>query len=128
MPSASGILGYFYGLAHFSAEEIRHGHAGRGPGLSHGCTGCSCSGASASITRPRCSRGWCSRAAYHAAFNLAASQGRVSVMLVPGRRPARAFLYYLLGLKSNREKIGAISAPKRVARDLSFGRLRRRSV
>ena len=49
--------------------------------------------------------------AYHATFNIAASQGRISVMLVLVAGGC-AFLYYLLGLKSNREKIGAISAQR----------------
>ncbi len=37
-----------------------------------------------------------------------------------------AFLYYLLGLKSNREKIGAISA--RRVHETYVGRLRRRAT
>jgi hypothetical protein len=36
-----------------------------------------------------------------------------------------AFLYYLLGLKSNREKIGAISGTR--VHETYVGRLRRRS-
>jgi len=119
---ASGILGYFYGLAHFSTEEVRRGHGGRGPvyrmlhrvflfqreRLYH---------------ETKMFEGLVLAGAYHATFNLAASQGRISVML--GLVGAGcAFLYYLLGLKSNREKIGAISA-KRV-HETYVGRLRRR--
>jgi hypothetical protein len=105
---ASGILGYFYGLAHFSAEQVRSGHGGRGPAyrflhrvflfrrehLYH---------------EAKMFEGLVLAGAYHATFNLAASQGRVAIML--GLVGAGcAFLYYLLGLKSNREKIGAIAA------------------
>ena len=121
---ASGIFGYFYGLAHFSAEEVRRGHGGRGPAyrmlhrvflfrrerLYH---------------EAKMFEGLILAGAYHATFNLAANQGRISVML--GLVGAGcAFLYYLLGLKSNREKIGAISA-KRV-HETYVGRLRRRST
>ena len=121
---ASGILGYFYGLAHFSAEEVRRGHGGRGPmyRLLHRVF---------LFRRERLYHeakmfeGLILAGAYHATFNLAANQGRVGVMLalVGG---GCAFLYYLLGLKSNREKIGAISA-KRV-HETFVGRLRRRST
>src|SRR6185295_14706734 len=104
---ASGILGYFYGLAHFSAEEVRHQHAGRGPAyrLLHKVF---------LFRRERLYHeakmfeGLVLAGAYHATFNIAASQGRISVMLVLVVGGC-AFLYYLLGLKSNREKIGAIS-------------------
>jgi protease prsW family protein len=121
---ASGILGYFYGLAHFSVEEVRLGHGGRGPlyrmlhrvflfrreHLYH---------------EAKMFEGLILAGAYHAAYNLAANQGRISVML--GLVGAGcAFLYYLLGLKSNREKIGAISA-KRV-HETFVARLRRRST
>ncbi len=63
--------------------------------------------------------------AYHATFNLAASEGRVSIMLVLVAAGC-AFLYYLLGLKTNREKIGAISA--RRVHETYVGRLRKRST
>ena len=107
---ASGILGYFYGLAHFSAEEVRHQHAGRGPAyrLLHKVF---------LFRRERLYHeakmfeGLVLAGAYHATFNIAASQGRISVMLVLVAGGC-AFLYYLLGLKSNREKIGAISAQR----------------
>ncbi|MDP9198802.1 MAG: PrsW family intramembrane metalloprotease [Pseudomonadota bacterium] len=107
---ASGILGYFYGLAHFSAEQVRHHHGGRGPvyRLLHKVF---------LFRRERLYHeakmfeGLVLAGAYHAAFNLAANQGRVAIML--GLVGAGcAFLYYLLGLKSNREKIGAISAQR----------------
>jgi hypothetical protein len=121
---ASGILGYFYGLAHFSAEEVRHRHGGRGPAyrmlhrvflfrrerLYH---------------EAKMFEGLVLAGAYHAAFNLAANQGRIGIML--GLAGAGcAFLYYLLGLKSNHEKIGAIS--KKRVHDTFVGRLRRRSA
>jgi hypothetical protein len=121
---ASGILGYFYGLAHFSAEEVRRRHGGRGrvyrmlhrvflfkrEHLYH---------------EAKMFEGLILAGAYHATFNLAASQGRISVML--GLVGAGcAFLYYLLGLKSNREKIGAISAER--IHETYVGRLRRRST
>lgn len=120
---ASGILGYFYGLAHFSAEEVRHGHAGRGPvyRLLHKVF---------LFRRERLYHeakmfeGLVLAGAYHAAFNLAANQGRVTVMI--GLVGAGcAFLYYLLDLKSNREKIGAISAKR--LHPTYVGRLRKRS-
>jgi hypothetical protein len=121
---ASGILGYFYGLAHFSTEEVRRGHGGRGPmyrllhrvflfqreHLYH---------------EAKMFEGLVLAGAYHAAFNLAASEGLISVMLVLVGAGS-AYLYYLLGLKSNREKIGAIST-KRVHATYD-GRLRRRST
>jgi hypothetical protein len=48
---------------------------------------------------------------FHAVFNLAASQGRIGLMLgLVG--VGAAFLYYLLGLKSNQEKIGEIAAER----------------
>jgi hypothetical protein len=121
---ASGILGYFYGLAHFSVEEVRHRHVARAPvyrmlhrfflfrreRLYH---------------EAKMFEGLVLAGAYHAAFNLAANQGRIGVML--GLAGAGcAFLYYLLGLKSNRERIGAISN-KRV-HETYVGRLRRRSI
>jgi hypothetical protein len=120
---ASGILGYFYGLAHFSAEEVRRGHGGRGPvyRLLHRVF---------LFRRERLYHeakmfeGLVIAGAYHATFNLAASEGRVSIMLVLVAAGC-AFLYYLLGLKSNREKIGAISA--RRVHETYVGRLRRRS-
>ena len=107
---ASGIFGYFYGLAHFSAEEVRRGHGGRGPAyrLLHRVF---------LFRRERLYHeakmfeGLVLAGAYHATFNIAASQGRISVMLVLVAGGC-AFLYYLLGLKSNREKIGAISAQR----------------
>ena len=120
---ASGIFGYFYGLAHFSTEEVRNNHAGRGrvyrllhrvflfhrERLYH---------------EAKMFEGLVIAGAYHAAYNLAASQGRIGIMLglVGG---GCAFLYYLLGLKSNREKIGAISDTR--VHKTYVGRLRRRS-
>ena len=118
---ASGILGYFYGLAHFSAEEVRTSHAGAGPAyrLLHRVF---------LFRRERLYHeakmfeGLVLAGAYHAAFNIAASQGRISVMLVLVAGGC-AFLYYLLGLKSNREKIGAISAQR--VHETFVGRLRK---
>jgi len=120
---ASGILGYFYGLAHFSAEQVRSNHGGRGPvyRLLHRVF---------LFRRERLYHeaklfeGLALAGSYHAAFNLAASQGRVNIMLalVAG---GVAFLYYLLGLKANREKIGAISAQR--VHETFVRRLRRRT-
>jgi PrsW family intramembrane metalloprotease len=122
--AASGIFGYFYGLAHFSAEEVRHHHAGRGPAyrLLHRVF---------LFRRERLYHeakmfeGLVLAGAYHATFNIAASQGRISVMLVLVAGGC-AFLYYLLGQKSNREKTGAISAAR--VHETFVGRLRRRST
>ena len=120
---ASGIFGYFYGLAHFSSDEVRHHHGGRGPAyrLLHRLF---------LFRRERLYHeakmfeGLVLAGAYHAAFNLAASQGRVSVMLgLVGA--GTAFLYYLLGLKSNREKMGAIAAQR--VHETYVARLRRRT-
>jgi hypothetical protein len=121
---ASGILGYFYGLAHFSAEQVRTGHGGRGRAyrLLH----------RAFLFRRerlyhevKMFEGLVLAGAYHAAFNLAAGQGRVSVML--GLVGAGcAFMYYLLGVKANRERIGAISALR--VHDTYVRRLRRRAT
>ncbi|HWN06422.1 MAG TPA: PrsW family glutamic-type intramembrane protease [Steroidobacteraceae bacterium] len=120
---ASGILGYFYGLAHFSAERVRSGHGARGRlyRLLH---------RTFLFRRERLYHevkmfeGLILAGAYHAAYNLSASQGRTEIMLmlVGG---GCAFLYYLLGLKSNRQKLGEIS-PKR-HHDTFVRRLRRRS-
>jgi hypothetical protein len=121
---ASGILGYFYGLAHFSAAEVRHRHGGRGPAyrLLHRVF---------LFRRERLYHeakmfeGLILAGAYHAAFNLAASQGRIVVMLALVGAGC-AFMYYLLGLKANREKIGAISATR--VQETFVGRLRKRSA
>ena len=114
---ASGILGYFYGLAHFSAEEVGSGHGGRGPAyrLLHRVF---------LFRRERLYHeakmfeGLVLAGAYHATFNLAASQGRVSIMLVLVAGGC-AFLYYLLGLKiqprENRGDFGA-ACPRDVCR------------
>jgi hypothetical protein len=107
---ASGIFGYFYGLAHFSHEEVRLGHGGRGPiyralhrvflfrqeGLYH---------------EAKMFEGLVLAGTYHATFNLAASQGRIGAMVVLVGAGG-AFLYYLLGLKSNRERLGEISSER----------------
>jgi hypothetical protein len=121
---ASGIFGYFYGLAHFSAEEIRHHHGGRGPlyrllhriflfrreSLYH---------------EAKMFEGLVIAGAYHAVFNIAASQSQVTIMLVLVAGGS-AYLYYLLGLKANREKIGHISRTR--ARETYARRLRRRTT
>jgi hypothetical protein len=104
---ASGILGYFYGLAHFSTEEVRRGHGGRGAlyRLLHRVF---------LFRRERLYHeaklfeGLVLAGVYHAAFNIAASRSQVTVMLALVGAGC-AFLYYLLGLKSNRERIGEIS-------------------
>lgn len=121
---ASGILGYFYGLAHFSTEEIRHRHVGRGPvyRLLHRVF---------LFRRERLYHeakmfeGLVLAGAYHAAFNIAAGQGRITVMLALVGAGS-AFVYYLLGLKANRERIGAISGTR--VRETYVGKLRRRSA
>ncbi len=120
---ASGILGYFYGLAHFSADQVRHHHGGRGLAyrLLHKIF---------LFRRERLYHeakmfeGLVLAGSYHAAFNLAANQGRVTIMLALVGAGC-AFLYYLLGLKSNREKIGAISAER--VHPTFVGKLKRRS-
>ena len=48
---------------------------------------------------------------FHATFNLAARQGRVGIMLVLVGGGS-AFLYYLLGQKANRMRIGDISSAR----------------
>lgn len=120
---ASGILGYFYGLAHFSTEQVRHRHAGRGlryrllhkvflfrrERLYH---------------EAKMFEGLVLAGSYHAAFNLAANQGRVTIMLALVGAGC-AFLYWLLGLKSNREKIGHIAAAR--VHSNYVGRLKRSS-
>ncbi len=120
---ASGILGYFYGLAHFSTEEVRHRHQGRGPAyrLLHRVF---------LFRRERLYHeakmfeGLVLAGVYHATFNIAAGQGRITLMLALVAAGS-AFLYYLLGLKSNREKIGAISGSRVHA--TYVGRLKRRA-
>jgi hypothetical protein len=121
---ASGILGYFYGLAHFSTEEVRRGHGGRGRAyrLLHRIF---------LFRRERLYHeakmfeGLVLAGAYHATFNIAAGQGRITVMLALVAAGS-AFLHYLLGLKANREKIGAISS--RRIHETYVGRLRRRAT
>jgi RsiW-degrading membrane proteinase PrsW (M82 family) len=121
---ASGIFGYFYGLAHFSTVEVRSGHGGRGAVyrmlhrvfLLH---------RERLYHEAKMFEGLVLAGAYHATYNLAASQGRIGIML--GLVGAGcAFFYYLLGLKSNREKLGAIS-PTRV-HETYVGRLRKRAL
>jgi len=108
---ASGIFGYFYGLAHFSHHEVRSGHGGRGPlyRLLHRTFLFSREGL---YHEAKMFEGLILAGTYHATFNLAASQGRIGAMVVLVGAGA-AFLYYLLGLKSNRERLGEIS-PERV--------------
>ena len=120
---ASGIFGYFYGLAHFSSEEVRRDHAARGRmyRLLHRIFLCN---RQHLYHEAKLFEGLVIAGTYHAAYNIAASQGRIGIMLglVGG---GCAFLYYLLGLKSNREKIGAISGTR--VHKTYVGRLRRRS-
>lgn len=121
---ASGILGYFYGLAHFSVEEVRRGHGGRGP-LYRMLHRVFLFRRERLYHEAKMFEGLILAGAYHAAYNLAANQGRISVML--GLVGAGcAFLYYLLGLKSNREKIGAISSTR--VHETFVARLRRQST
>ena len=107
---ASGIFGYFYGLAHFSTHEVRSGHGGRGV-LYRGLHRIFLFNRENLYHEAKMFEGLIAAGTFHAAFNLAASQGRVGVMLgLVG--VGSAFLYYLLGLKSNREKIGEIAAER----------------
>lgn len=117
---ASGIFGYFYGLAHFSSHEVRSGHGGRGvlyrllhrtflfsrENLYH---------------EAKMFEGLILAGTFHAVYNLAASQGRIGLMLVLVGGGS-AFLYYLLGLKSNHEKLGAIAAER--VHDTLVGRVK----
>jgi len=48
---------------------------------------------------------------FHAVYNLAASEGRIGLMILLVGAGA-AFLYYLLGLKANRERLGEISGQR----------------
>ena len=107
---ASGIFGYFYGLAHFSTHEVRTGHGGRGVAyrLLHRTFLFSRENI---YHEAKLFEGLVLAGTFHAVFNLAASQGRIGVMLGLVGAGA-AFLYYLLGLKSNRVKIGDIAAER----------------
>jgi RsiW-degrading membrane proteinase PrsW (M82 family) len=107
---ASGIFGYFYGLAHFSTHEVRSGHGGRGVlyRLLHRTFLFS---RESIYHEAKMFEGLILAGTFHAVFNLAASQGRIGLMLgLVG--VGAAFLYYLLGLKSNQEKIGEIAAER----------------
>jgi hypothetical protein len=107
---ASGLFGYFYGLAHFASEEVRSGHGGRNrvykalhrlflfrrESLYH---------------EVKMFEGLVLAGTFHATFNLAAAQGRIGIMLaVVGG--GGAALYYLLGLKANRQRLGHIAAAR----------------
>jgi hypothetical protein len=119
---ASGIFGYFYGLAHFSTEQVRRNHAARGRvyRLLHRIFLCH---RQHLYHEAKLFEGLVIAGTYHAAFNLAAGQGRIGIMLglVGG---GSAFLYYLLGQKANREKTGAISGTR--VHETFVGRLRQR--
>lgn len=121
---ASGILGYFYGLAHFSVEQVQKGHGGHGRvyRLLHQLF---------LFRRARVYhlvkmfQGLVIAGSYHASYNLAASQGRIGVMLVLVGGGC-AFVYYLLGVKSDRQRTGAIAAER--FHDTFVRRLRRRAT
>jgi RsiW-degrading membrane proteinase PrsW (M82 family) len=121
---ASGILGYFYGLAHFSVEQVQKGHGGHGRvyRLLHQLF---------LFRRARVYhlvkmfQGLVIAGSYHASYNLAASQGRIGVMLVLVGGGC-AFVYYLLGVKSDRQRTGAIAAER--SHDTFVRRLRRRAT
>lgn len=121
---ASGILGYFYGLAHFSTEEVRHRHGGRGP-LYRWLHKVFLFRRERLYHEAKMFEGLVLAGAYHATFNIAAGQGRVTVMLALVGA-GTAYLYYLLGLKANHERIGAISGSRVHA--TYVGKLRRRSI
>jgi hypothetical protein len=107
---ASGIFGYFYGLAHFSTEEVRSGHGARGPAY-RALHRLFLFGRENLYHEAKMFEGLILAGTYHATFNLAASQGRVGIMLglVGG---GSALLYYLLGLKANRMRMGQIAADR----------------
>ena len=107
---ASGLFGYFYGLAHFASEEVRLEHGARGP-IYRGLHRVFLLSRENLYHEAKMFEGLILAGTYHATFNLAASQGRVGVMVVLVGGGA-AFLYYLLGLKSNREQMGHISADR----------------
>jgi hypothetical protein len=121
---ASGILGYFYGLAHFSAEEVRHHHGGRGQlyRLMHRVF---LFRRESLYHEAKMFEGLVLAGAYHAVFNIAASQSQITIMLVLVAGGS-AYLYYLLGLKTNREKIGHISRAR--VHETYVRRLRRRTT
>jgi len=107
---ASGIFGYFYGLAHFANDEVRRGHGGRGPAYRwlHRTFLFSRAGLYHEV---KLFEGLVLAGSYHAVYNLAASAGRVGLMAVLVGAGA-AFLYYLLGLKSNLERRGGIASER----------------
>jgi len=107
---ASGIFGYFYGLAHFSSHEVRSGHGGRGP-IYRALHRAFLFRRESLYHEAKMFEGLILAGTFHATFNLAASQGRVGVMLVLVGGGS-AFLYYLLGQKANRMRIGDISSAR----------------
>lgn len=107
---ASGIFGYFYGLAHFSSHEVRSGHGGRGP-IYRALHRAFLFRRESLYHEAKMFEGLILAGTFHATFNLAASQGRVGIMLVLVGGGS-AFLYYLLGQKANRMRIGDISSAR----------------
>ena len=107
---ASGIFGYFYGLAHFSSHEVRSGHGGRGP-VYRALHRAFLFRRESLYHEAKMFEGLILAGTFHATFNLAASQGRVGIMLVLVGGGS-AFLYYLLGQKANRMRIGDISSAR----------------
>jgi len=107
---ASGIFGYFYGLAHFASHGVRRDHGGRGRlyRMLHRTFLFSREGMYHEV---KLFEGLVLAGSYHAVYNLAASAGRVGLMVVLVGAGA-AFLYYLLGLKSNRERLGEIASER----------------
>jgi RsiW-degrading membrane proteinase PrsW (M82 family) len=107
---ASGIFGYFYGLAHFASHEVRRGHGGRGP-LYRGLHRTFLFSREGIYHEAKLFEGLVLAGVFHAVYNLAASEGRIGLMILLVGAGA-AFLYYLLGLKANRERLGEISAQR----------------
>jgi hypothetical protein len=110
---ASGIFGYFYGLAHFSSETVRSNHEARGP-VARALHRVFLFSREGIYHEAKMFEGLVLAGTFHATFNLAARNDRIGVMLVLVGAGA-AFLYYLLGVKSNRMRDGGISVRSRPA-------------
>ena len=103
---SSGICGYFYGLSFFATERVRSGHAARGPAY-HLLNRMFLLKRETMYHEVKLFQGIVCAGTFHAVFNLAASQGRVGIMVGLVAAGA-ALLYYLLGRKENQVKRGGI--------------------
>lgn len=103
---SSGICGYFYGLSFFSTARVRSGHAARGR-LYHLLNRLFLLKRQAVYHEVKLFQGIVCAGAFHAVFNLAASQGRIGIM-VGLVAVGSALLYFLLGQKANQAKRGGI--------------------